>query len=292
MCQLNVYMIDKYISGCDVKDIFNKHHHKNFDSLNSEITIRTYDDDYNYFEASNNHCDCGSVIGLIRDQKGKYNTYTDYLNANDKQHITKLYKIRDFLYSPDHEEVFNNINTTKTRMFDKLQRYQAPIINKDIEISEITVKPNLNFQDQVRLKRLTQEKKQLEKDLENNKEYNYERLSYEDFVKRNEHIIASEKYTLENKKDWWQANIDFAISHAEHETHSHAFAEFNHMKIILNDILKLTDQVKLFSFWQSDAKYENDYFNSLTETKTTKLSDLKLEDLIFLDFKEVVTVTR
>ena len=91
-------MIDKYVPGMDVKEIFNKHHHQNFENLNSEVVIKSYDDDYNYYEASNNRCDCGSLIGLIREHKGKFNTYKEYLEANNKTQILKLYNIKQLTF--------------------------------------------------------------------------------------------------------------------------------------------------------------------------------------------------
>ena len=292
MCQLNVYMIDKYVPGMDVKEIFNKHHHQNFENLNSEVVIKSYDDDYNYYEASNNRCDCGSLIGLIREHKGKFNTYKEYLEANNKTQILKLYNIKQLLQLPDYEAKLTNCLNTRDKLFDKLINALNPVRELDIQISNLQIKTKPNLQEQIKLKQLTTDRNSLQEKIENSHDYILNTEIYQNFVAENEDLINSQNYMLDYKKDWWQENIDLAISKAEHENHSHTNAEFNHLKFVLGDILKLTDKVKLFSFWQNDAKIENDYFNSLTEVKTVKLSDLTLEDLIFLDFKEVITITK
>ena len=292
MCQLNVYMIDKFVPGMDVKEIFNRHHHHNFENLNDEVVIKTYDDDFNYFEASNNRCDCGSLLGIIRDEKDKYSTYREYLEATDKSELLKLYKIKDHLLSPDYSEKLANCLTTRDNLFNKLNAFSKPLVDIDMEMAEIQMKAKPNLQEQVRLKQLFNERKAVQEKIEHSHDYILAKDIYENFAKENESLISSQNYMTEYKKDWWQENIDTAINMFEHKNHSHLNAEFNHIKSVLNDILKLTNEVKLFSFWQSDAKYENDYFNSLTEVKTTTLQDLKLEDLIFLDFKEVVTIKR
>ena len=79
MCQLNVYMIDKYVPGVDVKEIFKHHHHHTFENINETVVIKNYDDDYNYYEASNNKCDCGSIIGFLTNNNSKYTSYLEYL---------------------------------------------------------------------------------------------------------------------------------------------------------------------------------------------------------------------
>lgn len=292
MCQLNVYMIDKYVSGIDVKEIFNKHHHHNFENINEEIVIKNYDDDYNYFEASNHRCDCGSIIGKLNNCVGKFNTYEEYLRSQEKDKILKLYKIKDLLQLPDYEQRLNSTLSTRDELFDKFTRLSKPIQDIDIEISNIQLKSKPNLQEQVRLKHLNSARKELQQKIENSHEYQLSKSIYEEFISNNEAIISSQNYTLEYKKDWWQENIDLAISKAEHECHDHTNAEFNHLKFVLNDIFKLTNEVKLFSIWQSDAKTERDYFNSLKEVKTTTINDLTLEDLVFLNYKDVITIKK
>jgi len=292
MCQLNVYMIDKFVSGVDVKEIFNKHHHHNFENINEEVVIKNYDDDFNYYEASNNRCDCGSVLGKLNNYIGKFNTYCEYLESNKKDKVLKLYKIKELLLSRDYNQQLEKLLTTKNELFTKLNDYNHKIKDLEIELADLQITDKPNLQDQIKIKQLSSKLREAKNNLDNNNHYKLAREVYEDYIAKNELLISSQNYTLEYKKDWWQENIDLAINKAEHEYHDHTNAEFNHLKFILNDILKLTDEVKLFSFWQGDAERENDYFNSLTEVKTTTLDELKLEDLIFLNYKDVVTIKR
>lgn len=292
MCQLNVYMIDKFVSGIDIKEIFNKHHHQSFENINEEVVIKNYDDDYNYYEASNNRCDCGSVLGKLNNYIGKFNTYTEYLESNKKDKVLKLYKIKELLLSDDYNQQLENLLTTKNELFTKLNNFNNNIKELEVQLADLQVNPKPNLQDQIKIKQLTNEIKTAKSNLDSDNHYNLVKSYYEDYIAKNELLLSSQNYTLEHKKDWWQENIDLAISKAEHEYHDHTNAEFNHLKFILNDILKLTDEVKLFSFWQGDAERENNYFNSLTEVKTTTLNDLKLDDLVFLNYKDVVTITR
>ena len=292
MCQLNVYMIDKYVPGVDVKEIFNRHHHHSFENINEEVVIKNYDDDYNYYEASHNKCDCGSVIGFLSNSNTKYTSYIEYLENCGKKEIAKLYKIKKLLLKNDYEERLASALQYRDTLFSRLEAFTNPIKEKEALLSELTLKQNPNIKDQIKIKQLDSEIKALKSDLENNEEYKMLKLSYADYIDRNSELIASQNYTLEFKKDWWQENIDMAINKAEASLHQHVNAEFNHLKFILSDILKLTDEVKLFSFWQNDAKQECDYFNSIREVSCTTLNELSLDDLVFLNFKDVITIKK
>ena len=292
MCQLNVYMIDKYVSGVDVKEIFHRHHHHSFENINEEVVIKNYDDDYNYYEASHNKCDCGSVIGFLSNSNTKCASYIEYLESCGKEEIAKLYKIKKMLLKPDYEEKLNSTLQYRDTMFSKLENYALPIKEKEAILSELTLKTTPNLKDQIKIKQLESELKALKSGLDNNEEYKMLKLSYNDYIDRNSLLIASQNYTLEFKKDWWQENIDMAINKAEANFHQHVNAEFNHLKFILNDILKLTDEVKLFSFWQNDAKQESDYFNSINEVSSTTIDELSLDDLVFLNYKDVITIKK
>ena len=286
MCQLNVYMIDKFVSGVDVKEVFNKHHHKNFENINEEIELKEYDDKYNYYEASANRCDCGSVVGLLKDYKDKFSNYNEYLESMEKTELVKLYKIKDILSQPNYESNLNNILKVRDNMFNKVESYTELLKEKEANLSQIASKVNLNIKDQVELKKINQEIAVIKNNLQNDIHYKMAIDSYNEFIKTNELMIASRNYTLEYKKDWWQENIDLKISKTEHESHIHTNAEFNHLKFVLSDILKFANEIKIFPIWQGE-RYDN-----LKEIKEVELTKLKLEDLIFLDFKDVVTIKR
>lgn len=289
MCKLNVYMIDKFVPGIDVKEIFNHHHHRGFENINNEIELKNYDDKYNYYEASAKRCDCGSVVGMLSDYSGKFGSYAEYLNSIDKENISKLYKIKDILEDSEYESKLNSVLSVRDEMFSKLDSYTKRLKELEARLSEITVTSKPNIQNHIAIKKLTREVNEIKKSLENNHDYKMLELSYNDFISRNELLIASRNYTLENKKDWWQENIDNKISRAEHECHIHVNAEFNHLKYILKDVLRITEEIKLFSFWQEDECHE---YNNLQEIKSVKISDLNLEDLLFLNLKQVLTITR
>lgn len=288
MCKLNVYMIDKFVPGIDVKEIFNHHHHKSFENINDEIEIKKYDEQYNYYEASAGRCDCGSIVGMLSDYSDKFDSYLDYLNSVGKENIVELYKIKEHLLDENYDEKLNNVLKTRDKMFSKLEAYTSRLKELEAKMSEIDLNQKQNLQGQILIKQLKKEISELKESLSKNEEYKMLELSYNDFIKRNESLIASRNYTLQNKKDWWQANIDNKINMLEHENHMHVNAEFNHLKFVLGDILKLTGEVKVFSFWQDE---DTDYDN-LEEKKVVSLKDLKIDDLVFLNFKEVITILK
>lgn len=289
MCKLNVYMIDKFVPGIEVKEIFGHHHHKTFENINSEIELKDYDDKYNYYEASAGRCDCSSVVGLLSDYKDKFSTYVDYLKSIDKEDIVKLYEIKKVLLSPDYESDLNQVLNIRDKLFARLENYRKDLKDLELKRSELMVTSKPNIQDQIEIKKLTGEIEKEKERLNNDNEYKVLNHAYEKFIEVNQPLILSRNYTLKNKKDWWQENIDLKISKVEHESHMHVNAEFNHLKFILNDVLKLTPEVKIFSFWQEDEWKE---YDNLKEVKTISINDLSLDDLLFLDLREVVTITR
>ena len=289
MCKLNVYMIDKYVPGIDVKEIFNHHHHRKFENINDEIELKGYDDNYNYYEASPTKCDCSSVVGLLSDYKDKFHTYVEHLISINKGDIAKLYQIKEMLKDEHYQDKLNNILATRDEMFAKLQSFTKHKQELEARISELTVTNRPNMQDQILIKKLTSELNDVKKQLENNHDYKMCEMAYNDYISRNELMILSRNFTLEHKKDWWQENIDSKINKVEHECHMHVNAEFNHIKTILRDVLKITNEVKLFSFWQEDDSHE---YDNLEEVKTISIDNLELEDVIFLDLKQVITITK
>lgn len=289
MCKLNVYMIDKFVPGIEVKEIFGHHHHKTFENINSEIELKDYDDKYNYYEASAGRCDCSSVVGLLSDYKDKFSTYVDYLRSINKEDIVKLYEIKKVLLSPDYESDLNQVLNIRDKLFARLENYRKDLKDLELKRSELMVTSKPNIQDQIEIKKLASEIEKEKERLNNDNEYKVLNYAYEKFIEVNQPLILSRNYTLENKKDWWQENIDLKISKVEHESHMHVNAEFNHLKFILNDVLKLTPEVKIFSFWQEDEWKE---YDNLKEVKTISINDLSLDDLLFLDLREVVTITR
>lgn len=289
MCKLNVYMIDKFVPGIDVKEVFNHHHHKAFENINDEIELTNYDDKYNYYQASAKRCDCSSVVGMLVDYKGKFDSYIEYLNSIDKGDIVALYNIKSLLQELNYDSKLSSVLATRDRMFEKLEKFTLPLKEAEAKLSELTVSAKPNIQDQIAIKKLSSEIIELRKALENNQDYKSQELLYNEFIKANELLISSRNYTLENKQDWWQKNIDGAINKAEHECHIKVNAEYNHLKNILKGVLKLTDEVKLFSFMQEDDCYE---YNNLEEVKTVKIDELTMEDFLFLDVRQVITITR
>ena len=224
MCQLNVYMIDKFVPGID--------------------------DKYNYYEASANRCDCGSVVGLIRDYREKFKTYKDYLESMQKHELIKLYMIKEILMSEDYEKRLTSVLATRDRMFSRIEEFTKELKEKEARLSELTIRDNPNIKEQIEIKKLKQQIMTIKKSLDNNHQYLAVVENYNEFIRQNELLILSRNYTLDYKKDWWQENIDLKISKTEHESHIHTNAEFNHLKFILGDVLKLTDEVKLFSILQ------------------------------------------
>lgn len=289
MCKLNVYMIDKFVPGIEVKEIFGHHHHKTFENINSEIELKDYDDKYNYYEASAGRCDCSSVVGLLSDYKDKFSTYVDYLKSIGKDDIVKLYEIKKILQDPDYEKNLDQVLTIRDKLFARLENHRKDLKDLELKRSELMVTSKPNIQDQIEIKKLTSEIEKEKERLNNDNEYKVLSRAYEKFIEVNQPLILSRNYTLENKKDWWQENIDLKISKVEHESHMHINAEFNHLKFIINDVLKLTPEVKIFSFWQEDEWKE---YDNLKEVKTISINDLSLDDLLYLDLREVVTITR
>ena len=207
----------------------------------------------------------------------------------NKGDIAKFYQIKEILKDEHYQDKLNKILSVRDEMFSRLQGFIKHKNEIEAKLGELTISTRPNMQDQITIKKLTAELNEIKKELENNHEYKMYEASYNDFITRNELMILSRNFTLEHKSDWWQENIDSKINKIEHECHMHVNAEFNHIKSILKDVLKITDEVKMFSFWQEDDNHE---YDNLEEVKTVKIDDLELEDVIFLDLKQVITITR
>lgn len=99
-----------------------------------------------------------------------------------------------------------------------------------------------------------------------------------------EAMMRYEKIKTENGKEIVYHNIDDDINNIEKIEFKNIENEYKDLVRFIDSILELTDEVKLLSFWQDE--------NSpiVKNEKFIMRSDLKIDDIIFLKYNELLTI--
>lgn len=74
--------------------------------------------------------------------------------------------------------------------------------------------------------------------------------------------------------------------HAQFNNFDQQEAEYNNLLNFLDDILKQTDKVLLYSFWQSDEPIV------INQIKTISRKDLKIDDIAFLNYNDILIINK
>ena len=93
-----------------------------------------------------------------------------------------------------------------------------------------------------------------------------------------------EKHKMEDGTEVSFKNIDEDLENVERSVSENVETEFKNLKTFVDEILKETDEVKLFSFWQSAnvPKIEGE--------KYVFQDELKIEDIIYMKYNELITI--
>lgn len=109
--------------------------------------------------------------------------------------------------------------------------------------------------------------------------------NFQKFTKDNKFYFKSTLYSLEKSKDSLNNNIYDAIESLENSPDM-IQNEYNDLLKLIDWTLELTDEIILYSFWQDNSPLV------IESTKTVSRKDLKIEDVVFLSYHDILRITK
>ena len=169
------------------------------------------------------------------------------------------------------------------------QEFKSGLISKELKRLEILKEffESPDYEDKV--KRIDEKSKELIKKRENAKGRELEQIMKEtqEFIKENSLVYECMKYNKhidENGNEVVFHTIQEDIDNVEKNVACNADAEFEVLKNFVDDVLKITDEIKLFSYWQDGDL-------PVVEKEDYAFQDeLKIENIVFMPYKTLLTI--
>lgn len=246
MCQLNLYIIPKCVDIQKVLDIMKEH----LDYNKPECV-----NDDNFLPELQNNYNIFISAGMRCNCNTIQGFYQDHQNITwselKKELInkeqTKLLEIKQVLQRPDYKEYKNQFNNKSNEYSAQMQSAKGEEYNNALE--------------------------------------NLQKL----FSEHSALLTAStfyERYTDDTKSTLDFTAIDNAIANVEKKTIVTQETEYVELKNFIDEILKHTNEIKLYSFWQdSEPLY-------IKNEKQLYQDELKIDNIIYLNYNELLTIEK
>ena len=262
-------------------------------------------------------CNCGSFVGSMIEKRGM--SYESALSALKKEKLEQLYRIRELLYQPDYQERKERFEQQRDLLLKKLQPYQDQMFDYEMKQME---ELEANYEgDELQKKR-----EELYTDLGNmlkgigvESEYKLHQNAYHSFLQENSIMNESTTYYLTREEEEKARDIglplaellglelevamdspqelesfqemeiqsrviDEVISKEEKDTSQNHRKEYEEYIQLFQQLLEYIPSFKFATIWSDTKKLKN--------VKTVEIGSARIDDLAFLDFDEMVTISR
>ncbi len=246
---------------------------------------RMFENLNNYEAYQKGYCNCDSCVGGLIEMKGR--TFKEAIEVKKKDRLERLCQIREFMNQPEYKEQKEVYNRTVEELFQAMlhdQQEDIMDVNPEYQASmEMLRKYQLEndlMRDSICYFR-TEEEENAEKStgiplkqiIEHPEELLLENMTSEDAFSEN--IIES---TMEAES----FVIDAVIARTERNNYKNYTDEFEEYTCLFRDILSEVPEIILATIW---SEPEN-----LKLVKTVPLDSFRIEDLVYLNYNEMVLV--
>ena len=270
MCQLNLYIIPKNVATKDIINIFQKHNlsirevrYYKIDGLEENYTLYS----------TNGQCDCNSTISKLQNEN--INTFDAYKIKKKEEDIKKLNRMKKLKSNKNYEKMAKIFQSRRDSLLDIVDGFRKDIRNYETE--ELERLSALNLKDDELSKILREivypKMDEMYSQLNNNKEYKNASQNFQDFMNENNDINDSIYFNIE----------EFEKEMNEYDF-SNFFDEFNSFKSICSEILKLSDEISIYPFWQDEELLKIQNKRELT------FENLNINDLVFLPYGNLLKI--
>ena len=310
MCQLNLYCVPKNVDPQKVVNILNncfgctiaEHLGKN------DYAVEGLEATHNFFACAGMRCNCGSIISRFQDETNKL-SWQELREQEINKEVERLTRIAQVMEQPNYKQLMNNYKKTQAKLWEEYQRTEADLRKVEKELFD-SVRNRTDLTEQQKEELMHTEVypklQKLHLEMEEVPKHKAAVEKYRAFMQENDALIASSLYTLkphkpkkgkhiyydENGKehvdyyDVVSSNIYDVIADKKQNYFKFEENEFAEIKASVESILELTDEVKIYSFWQDgDPLIINEQFE-------THINNFDVSSVCYLKHKDLLTIKK
>lgn len=264
-----------------------------------------------YLAYQKGYCNCGSFVGELIGKKAM--TYQEAVKADKKEKLERLYRIKAFMERADYPEIKARFMEKQQELSDELHTFHESIGSYEKQQAEEIRGKYSGDEYKREMESLFKEIADRMAALEEQPDYRSKKEIYCKFIEENEILNSSTIYyrTREEEESASIAGqrlaemygiqseeakalqeeyrveslvIEEVIARAERKTNQSSLDEFKEYLDVFSKLLQKIPALGFATIW-SELK-------DLKKVKTIGLGALKIDDLAFLEFDEMVWITR
>jgi len=297
MCRLNLVLINKK----EVENI-----------LSCEDYDKIFDDLMGFMAYQKGLCNCDSFVGSVCEEKGTELGFLEITENRKQEEIKRLYQIRDFMMEPDYPAKRQEYIKQRSQLQEELDSLSSPITDYELDQLEIIEENYRDDEYDQKLEELNQIIGKQHADLESSFDYQEKWNAYQQLMNENLFMEDSTLYYLseeevESDEEGFSLEELFGddfviddeevieieessrvigkrIEEEENITFEKEIKEFDSYCNLFNKLLEKTDSILFTTIWSEPGE--------LKQVKEISVNDLKIDDLAFLDYDEMLCITR
>ncbi len=311
MCRFNLVLIrDEIAESIMQKESFNK----------------WYDDLLGSMACQKSYCNCDSFVGSLCDKKEL--GYSKAIEMCKKEKLEKLYQIRELMKSPGYVEEREKFKLNHMEWIKQMEVFTKHIAEFEIKHMEELQRNYSGEELNKNIEMLYQKLDDMRKEVEANAEYRSKQEAYYKFHQENEIMNSSQGYFLTQEEEKSAFNPGIPLSELlgykrlESEKLEYDELEYEELEYEVMDTVKVEieshviDEVITREENNTYAKNSNEFMyyhqlfsilleqipslmfatiwsepNELKTIMTVDIKSLKIDDLAFLDYDEVICIT-
>ena len=265
------------------------------------------------------YCNCGSFVGSMIEKKGM--SYENAITTMKREKLDRLYLVRELLYQPNYQEMKDSFEQRRDALLKDLQPFWERVSNYEMRQME-------ELEDKFPGDELLKEREELytrlgdmTQEIELEPEYIIKQKAYQSFLGENAimndsaiyyktkeeeeesapaSIPLSELLGLDFEKEMEEIEgaepfqmidtepqsrvIDEVIAREENDTYRSHKEEYEEYRQLFERLLEFTSSLKFATIWSETKGLQN--------VKTVDINSIKIDDLAFLDYNEMITITK
>lgn len=278
--------------------------------------VKVHDDLTGYMAFHKGHCDCGSFVGSLCEKKELGLGYFEVAENYKKDELDCLYQIKEFMNKPRYREKRQEFEKQKTKLLEEMDIFRNHINEYEFEQME-EIKKNYSGEEyNQKLDELYQKIGELQMEVENDPAYQTKQNKYYEFLEDKQLMNDSTYYFLSEEEekeargksfplkeligedfqfseevileeDFFEENssvIDKVIEEKENNTFQNEIEEYNSYYEVFAKLLERVDSFCFATIWSEP--YE------LKQVNKVDIHSLEMGDLAFLEYDEMICVTR
>lgn len=265
------------------------------------------------------YCNCSSFVGSMIEKRGM--SYESARSALKKERLEQLYRIRELLHQPDYQERKERFEQQRDLLLKELQPYQDQMFDYEMKQME---ELEANYEgDELQKKReeLYTNLGNMIKGIGVQADYELHQKAYHSFLQENNIMNEATTYYLTKEEEEKARDIGLPLPELlglereeelenQEEIYSFPFAELEMQSRVIDEVIlkeeedtcqnhreEYEEYIQLFkllleyipsfkfaTIWSDTKKLKN--------VKTVEIGSVQIDDLAFLDFDEMVTISR